>query len=108
MEFYMSDQGLSYVAPQGGALIAFPDAPLVYFGSMSHHPIRLCEGKEEDNHRPVYSWIMNNNWETNFKMDLSGFCEFNYSLWLTEEQNPEAAMDELRENTFDPYVLIVE
>lgn len=108
MEFYMSDQGLSYVAHQGGALIAFPDTPLVYFGSMSHHPIRLCEGKEEDNHRPVYSWIMNNNWETNFKMDLSGFCEFNYSLWLTEEQKPEAAMDELRENTFDPYVLIVE
>ena len=57
--------------------------------------------------RPVYSWVMNNLWETNFKMDLSGFCEYCYSLWLTGEQDPEQAMDELRERCFDPCVLVV-
>ena len=42
-------------------------------GQMQHHPIVLCDNRRENNQRPVYSWIMNNVWETNFKMDLSGF-----------------------------------
>lgn len=108
MEFYMSDEGLGYVSPQGGAMIAMYDTPLVYMGEMEHHPIRLCEGCEADNKRPVYSWVMNNIWETNFKMDLSGFSEFKYSLWLSDEQNPEKMMDQLREAVFAPHVLIVE
>ena len=107
MEFYMSDHGLAYLGSEGGALIATRDTPLVYQGEMNAHPIRLCQGLEEDNRRPMYSWVMNNNWETNFKMDLSGFCEFSYSLWLTQEKDPEAAMNELRERTFDPYVLMI-
>ena len=108
MEFYMSDDGLAYVSRSGSALVAARDTPLVYMGEMRHHPIRLCNGKAENNCRPVYSWIMNNNWETNFKMDLSGFCEYCYSLWLGSAVSPEEAMDELRENCFDPYVLVVE
>ena len=92
----MSDEGLAYVSPEGSALVAPRDTSLVYMGEMRH------------NQRPVYSWIMNNNWETNFKMDLSGFCEYNYSLWLGDETDPEEAMDALRENCFDPYVLVIE
>ncbi len=107
MEFYMSDDGLTYVSQSGSALIAARDTALVYMGEMRHHPIRLCDGKAENNHRPVYSWIMNNSWETNFKMDLSGFCEYCYSLWMSPETNPEKAMDELKENIFDPYVLVI-
>lgn len=106
MEFYMSDDGLAYVSPAGSALIAARDTVLFYMGEMRHHPIRLCDGKAENNRRPVYSWIMNNIWETNFKMDLSGFCEYCYSLWLSEETEPKKAMDELRENIFDPCVLV--
>lgn len=108
MEFYMSDDGLAYVSRSGSALVAVRDTPLVYMGEMRHHPIRLCDGKAENNARPVYSWLMNNNWETNFKMDLSGFCEYCYSLWLGGETSPEGAMDELQENCFDPYVLVIE
>lgn len=107
MEYYISDEGMAYVSDKGGALVAFRDTPLVYMGEMRHHPILLCDGKEENNKRPVYSWLMNNLWETNFKMDLSGFCEYNYSLWLTEEQDGEKAMDLLKEKYFAPYVLIV-
>ena len=107
MEYYMSDEGLAYLSPKGSALIAMRDTPLIYMGEMKHHPIRLCDGGERNNHRPVYSWVMNNLWETNFKMDLSGFCEYCYSLWLTGEQDPEQAMDELRERCFDPCVLVV-
>ena len=57
-------------------------------GEMESHPILLCDNKEENNKRPVYSWIMNNTWETNFKMDLSGFSEFRYGvrLWSRKPQ----------------------
>lgn len=72
----------------------------------AHHPIRLCDNRPENNGRPVYSWVMNNLWETNFKMDLSGFCSFQYALWLSDETDPEQAMAELHERTFDPYPLI--
>ena len=108
MEFYMSDDGIGYLSSQGSALIAMRDTPLVYTGEMKHHPITLCDGKPENNQRPIYSWIMNNMWETNFKMDLSGFSEYCYSLWLSEDTDPETAMDSLREHTFDPYVLVIE
>ncbi len=108
MEYFMSDDGVAFVSSSGSALVASRDVPLLYMGEMRCHPIRLCDGKLENNQRPVYSWVMNNTWETNFKMDLSGFCQFQYTLWLSDVTEPEAAMDCLRENTFDPYVLIVE
>ena len=108
MEYYMSDQGLAYVGPEGGALIASLDVPLCYMGEMRHHAIRLCQGKTEDNRRPIYSWVMNNTWETNFRMDLSGFGEFSYSLWLDEERDPQKAMDHLEELCYEPYVVILE
>ena len=106
MEFYMSDDGAARVDAQGSILIAARDVPLVYMGSMQHHPIQLCNGKTENNERPLYSWVMNNNWETNFKMDLSGFCQYDYSLWLSDATEPDEAMNELHEQLFDPYVLI--
>ncbi len=108
MEYYMSDDGLAFVSKDGSALIAMRDTPLVYMGEMRHHPILLCNGRQENNHRPIYSWIMNNTWETNFKMDISGFSEYCYSLWMSEETDPEKAMDELHEKMFDPYLLVIE
>jgi hypothetical protein len=30
---------------------------------------------------------MNNFWETNFKVDLSGFYELDYSLYITNQAN---------------------
>ena len=102
----MFDDGLAYVGPQGSALIASYDVPLFYFGEMAHHPIRLCDNREENNRRPVCSWVMNNTWETNFKMDLSGFGEYRYTLWLSGETDPQRAMEELRERCFEPWPLI--
>ena len=64
-------------------------------GKLEHHPIRLCENWEEDNHRPLYSWVMNNTWETNFKMDLSGFGEFCYSLEWSGSADSKSCAEEL-------------
>ena len=107
MEYSMSDDGLAWLGEGGGVLLASHDVPLFYFGELTHHPIRLCENRPEDNHRPVWSWLMNNIWETNFKLDLSGFTEYRYTLWLTDETGPERAMDALHERMFEPVVRIV-
>ena len=105
MEYYLADDGAAYLTSQGSALISAPDAPLIYMGEMRHHPIRLCDGREENNRRPIYSWIMNNTWETNFKMDLSGYGEFCYSLRMTEETEKDSVMDALGET--DPFVIVI-
>ena len=107
MEYSMSDDGLAVLGRDGGVLLASRDVPLFYFGELKHHPIRLCENRPEDNRRPVYSWVMNNTWETNFKLDLSGCTEYRYTLTLTDETDPERAMDRLHEQQFDPIVRIV-
>ncbi len=107
MEYYMSDDGFACLSKNGSVLVAARDTSLLYMGQMKHHPIRLCDGKPENNRRPIYSWVMNNTWETNFKLDLAGFSEFSYSLWLSGAEEPEQAMDTLREKCFDPYVLVI-
>ena len=75
-------------------------------GPMEHHPIVLCDNREENNKRPVYSWIMNNTWETNFKMDLSGFGEFSYALELRENTGLHEDLDRLSDNDLEPAVFI--
>lgn len=67
-------------------------------GEMESHPILLCDNKEANNKRPVYSWIMNNTWETNFKMDLSGFSEFRYGVEIMEQETAEKDMESLSDN----------
>ena len=69
MEYYIADEGLVYRTKDQTILVNTFDTPLLYMGEMESHPILLCDNKEENNKRPVYSWIMNNTWETNFKMD---------------------------------------
>lgn len=106
MEYYMTDQGLLYQKGTQGILLNSFDVPLIYMGQMQHHPILLCDNKEQNNHRPVYSWIMNNTWETNFKMDLSGFGEFRYCLELWEGSLTEN-LQQLQENDMGVVAFIV-
>ncbi|MCI8542747.1 MAG: hypothetical protein HFH95_05470 [Lachnospiraceae bacterium] len=81
-------------------------------GEMKSHPIVLCgtmedeHSMERNNRRPVYSWVMNNTWETNFKMDLSGFGEFRYSLELWEG-SLEENLQKLKENDLGTTAFIV-
>lgn len=98
MEYYMADCGMVYRNGKESILINTLDTPLIYMGQMEHHPIVLCDNKPDNNQRPVYSWVMNNTWETNFKMDLSGFCEFCYALEFREGTSLEEDLQRLREN----------
>ncbi|MCM0647455.1 hypothetical protein NBE98_03565 [Clostridium swellfunianum] len=84
MEYYLISSGLVYQGKENTILINTKDAPLVYMGELKHHPILLCDNNKENNKRDIYSWIMTNTWETNFKMDLSGITEFCYTLDLVK------------------------
>lgn len=108
MEYYVADQGVLYHMPERSILISSPDVPLLYMGEMAHHPIVLCDGKEENNRRPLYSWIMNNTWETNFKMDLSGFGEFRYALELMEGGTLPDALERLADNDLGTVTFLTE
>lgn len=101
MEYYVADQGLAYCGREQSVLIGTRDTALLYMGELAHHPIVLCDNKPENNGRPVYSWIMNNTWETNFKLDLSGFGEFCYTLELAEETTLQEDMERLADNDMD-------
>lgn len=107
MEYYCSDDGLVYLSDQGSMLVETADVPLLAMGPLKHHPIHLCSGNAADNQREVYSWVMNNTWETNFKLDLSGFCEFKYSLTMSDETDPEACFHTLEEQLYHPNVHII-
>ncbi len=107
MEYYIADHGVLYQGEKESVLINTPDTALLYMGQMKHHPIVLCDNKEENNHRPVYSWVMNNTWETNFKMDLSGFGEFNYSLELREGAGLGKNLEKLADNDLGCIAFIV-
>lgn len=100
LEYYLVDNGLIYESKENSILIQTKDAPLIYMGELKNHPIVLCDNKEENNKRDVYSWIMNNTWETNFKMDLSGITEFCYTLDLIETTNSEESFKRMKDEGY--------
>ncbi len=94
MEFYLLQNGVVMEGSEKTLVLAVKDAPLVTFGNLEAHPILLCDGKnEEKNREEVYSWVMNNFWETNFKVDLGGFYEFRYALSTYDKCPAAEAME---------------
>lgn len=95
MDFYSIQEGLAYVSKVRGLAIAIEDAPLISLGTLKSHEIQLFDSKNlEHNSEELYSWVMNNFWETNFKASLGGFYEFNYHIYLSDNINtPERAID---------------
>ncbi|WP_314584734.1 glycoside hydrolase [Paenibacillus terrigena] len=97
-DYYCLGEGAAYVADQGGVAIAMPDTPLIQLGSLDHQ-FRLLNGDaklaEDPGH--LYSWAMNNYWETNFTATLGGFYEFRYLVtWGEQLCTQEAAMNACR------------
>jgi Glycosyl hydrolases family 38 N-terminal domain len=97
-EFYLLQDGLAFISDNKALQIALKDVPLVTLGNLESHPIVLADKKEELQHQPLYSWVMNNFWETNFKVDLSGFYEFSYILKLQHQSlSPDQALKNCKE-----------
>lgn len=87
-DFYCIQEGLGLTHNTLGIAIGTPDTPLIQLGSLKHKPVRL-----HDEHDPIedgqhiYSWMMNNYWETNFKATLGEFYEFDYKIAWGEAHN---------------------
>ena len=88
-DFYLMQNGMAYISKDSSLILATPDAPMISMGTIHAHPIKLSGEFEAKNIDHVYSWIMNNFWETNFKATLGGFQEYSYSLFITEETEPD-------------------
>ena len=91
MDFYLTQNGLLYQSEEERLLINCNDAPLVTFGDLAADEITLANDQSAwKNQEIAYSWIMNNYWETNFKADLSGFYEFNYSIQYSDDMQQDS------------------
>ena len=80
MDYYVTDNGLLYLGQKSSIAIVSPDVPLISMGELKAGPITLQKGSKELNQRDIYSWVMNNLWEINFKLSLAGHSEFRYTL----------------------------
>ena len=84
-DFYLVQNGVVLKSDNINLAIITKDAPLISLGGLEARPIVLCDCKDKErNHSPLYSWVMNNYWETNFKVNLGGFYEFFYTLMVHE------------------------
>ena len=91
IDFYALQNGLVWARQNSTVILASQDVPLVAMGSLAAHPIRLMGDDGISNGDEVYSWVMNNFWETNFKASLGGFYQFHYTLFVTEKTAPQEA-----------------
>jgi len=84
VDFYAVQNGVAFVGETSSVLVAMQDAPMISMGTILPHPIKLAGEEGVKNNDFVYSWVMNNFWETNFKASLAGFQEYCYTLSLLD------------------------
>ncbi|MBP1043477.1 hypothetical protein I6N95_20850 [Vagococcus sp. BWB3-3] len=97
-DFYLLNNGATFTDGHHGLVVAIKDTPLITLGTLDSHLVDLCSpATAAKNHEQVYSWPMNNFWETNFKVDLSGFYEFDYQLYLMSDQTPAELIEKATE-----------
>lgn len=89
-DFYLIQTGVLWQSGEESVAVITKDAPLISLGDLKAHPVMLCNGNDwERNGSQVHSWVMNNYWETNFKVNLGGFYEFSYMLLTDQGKTPE-------------------
>lgn len=95
-DFYLVQEGIAFVNKKVGISVAIPDAPMIFLGDLAHKPVVLHDGalEQQEKNPPVYSWLMNNYWETNFKANLGECYEFQYHIAWGNERKKEALIQE--------------
>lgn len=96
-EFYLIQNGILWQDKDTSVAVITKDVPLISMGDLRAHPITLCNGEDfMQNQAQVNSWVMNNYWETNFKVDLGGFYEFSYTLLLDKGKTKEQMYEQMK------------
>lgn len=81
-DFYLVQDGVGLKEGGYGISISMPDTSLIYTSPLSYENAKKLYHEKYTNPKnyELFSWVMNNIWETNFKASLSGFIEVNYSM----------------------------
>ena len=74
-----------------GITLITPDAPLVEMGSVAADPISVGWIRKQEHSATIFSYIMNNYWETNYKASQEGRVSFRYSLVPHGPFSPQSA-----------------
>lgn len=75
-DYYCLQSGIAMAGKKLGVAWTTLDAPLVHLGK-----IRLWDYSTHiEPNGPIYSWLTNNKWETNFRLSCGGRFEFRYLI----------------------------
>jgi alpha-mannosidase len=77
-----------------GVTFVSVDVPMVQFGQVSTDPTVVGWIEHFEPSATLYSYVMNNYWETNYRAGQDGFHEFHYSL------QPHAGFNEAQADRF--------
>lgn len=103
------DNGLAREEGAGGIAWATSDAPLVQMGDL-HSPYAPFPGTlplRQPEPATVYSWALNNIWDTNFPNEQGGEMRFRYALAATGSQDAVGAAARLGEEVSMPLAATV-
>ncbi|MDZ4993264.1 glycoside hydrolase [Clostridium perfringens] len=98
VDFYAIQNGMVLEGEKESLAITSKDAHMIFMGDIKPHEINLCGDPGVINNDLVYSWVMNNYWETNFKASLGGFYEFNYSVFKVKGDAKKAFKEIINQN----------
>jgi hypothetical protein len=101
-DYYCLQDGAGLVGRSGGLAWTTLDAPLVHVGKL-----RLWDyATSIEPTGPLYSWLTNNKWETNFKLTCGGRYEFRYLLEFGPGfADPAEALAACRAHAMPPVVV---
>ncbi|MGL4337042.1 MAG: glycosyl hydrolase family 38, partial [Turicibacter sp.] len=89
-DYYLVQEGIGLKHEDFGISIAMPDSSLIYTSPLAFENAKKLYHENYTNplDYELYSWPMNNLWETNFKASLGGFIEFNYAMsWSNDNDS---------------------
>lgn len=95
-DFYLVQDGVVLKEGNFGVSIAMPDSSLIYTSELKYENSKklFSEKYTAAKDYELYSWTMNNIWETNFKASLGGFIEFNYYMnWCNDNKSVDSLID---------------
>ncbi len=101
-DYYLLQHGAALVGKQCGVALSTPDAPMVQLGKL-----RLWTYSTNiEPTGPLYSWLTNNKWETNFRISCGGAYDFRYVIKFGRQfADVEKAADQVRSMSYPPLVM---
>jgi hypothetical protein len=100
-DYYCLQHGAAMVGDGCGVVFTTLDAPLIHIGGLKLW--RYTTSIEPTG--PIYSWLTNNKWDTNFKLSCGGAYDFRYMIQAGREfADAKQAMAQCHALSYPPVV----